>query len=309
MKKLYQLLEEFDKQNINKEKYDDSSKRVTEGCSGVTGSGVGVASDSLIKYSKVLDDIAFLNNSSVSILDSELVESDSGMVDKFNISELLPTEKDTENTDVTNANVADGDVVYDKIDNIDQQDINNLLPEKNEEKKTGEDYITKSEHDAELEGVRYHYENIIESLEVKLSIIKELKSKFDLIINQDIQNDIVPKITELSIAILQILVKKLNLILPVDFNKIFNQYIAVELDKIQEKRQVSICVNPVNYELFKEILNFSELNNKDSIVLSTDVSQEVGNIDVKCSSVSFRYNQHELTSAVENVIKQLITLI
>jgi len=155
-----------------------------------------------------------------------------------------------------------------------------------------------------LDDARIKYENVINDINNENNFLEILKQK---ITELNPVSNIDSEIAKLSASIIATIARKVCLIMPVDFEQVLKSQLLSSLKKFYKEGMIVLTINPERYELSKNVLQLENLpaKLKENFEIIKDELLGINDCKLQWQDVSLKYDQEQLSSEIEEIIKQL----
>ncbi len=166
------------------------------------------------------------------------------------------------------------------------------------------DQIKLENYNRGLDDAKVKYEEIIANLHRDNDFSDLIHDKLSEICSE---NRLDGEVAELSTQIIEMIAKKIYLILPIDFEAVLRNELIEKLKKYYKEGEINLTINPARSDICNNILKSEKLGNKfkDKINIITDEKVDVDDCKLQWQDTTLEYNKEQLNIEIDKILEQL----
>lgn len=158
-----------------------------------------------------------------------------------------------------------------------------------------EEYYAKGLQEAKLQ-----YEPLISELQENRVFADLLHQKLEAI-NPDVDSGT----SQLMINLIGNIARKMYLVLPVDFEQLFQEQIRAIVQKFCNSGSIKFFVHPSKYQLCMKLLEAETFDNKCNFLIVQNEECNANDCKIEVNNTKFEYNNSQLSQEIDTILGQL----
>ncbi len=159
-----------------------------------------------------------------------------------------------------------------------------------------------------LDASKAEYEEIIDGLKADNNLAEMLQEKLSEICQI---SDINVQAARLSASLLSDLLKKICLILPIDFEQLLRTQLLKTIQEFYNEGKIKLIIHPTRTHICNNILHANDLppKLKDHLQIVEDSNIDKNSCRLEWNDSHFDYNQSQLIKEIQDILEQLQNII